>query len=447
MRRTFWTFVLVVGMLATACAPAAAPAPTTAPPKPTQAPAKPAATTAPAAKPTTAPAKPAAGATTAPAAKPTEAAKPAAKPTEVAKPAAKPTEAAKPAAGAAPKPVSAAEWDQIVAAAKREGKIVVNGPAGVEAREALVAEFNKKYPEIEVDFSGASGSQTAPKVLAALGANQFTNDVVIQGTTTALGSFKPVGAIVPIQPFLVGPNSTDTSKWIGNRFDFSDREGTLNLAFVARVQVPFIYNPTMVQAGDVKSWKDLLDPKWRGQIALKNPLIAGAGLDNATFWYTHPDLGPAFIENLLKQEPVIANDDRQLLDFVALGKNPIAIGPAGTQAWELKQTGLPLELYPGEALREGSFVTSSNGTVSVVRDAPHPNAVKVYLDWLLSKEGQTAWSVAVGVPSRRTDVPTDHLEPFVVPQPGVQYQENYKEQYVDLKDQIVDLMKPMIPGA
>jgi iron(III) transport system substrate-binding protein len=438
--------LVVATLLGAACAPAAAPPPpTAAPAKPTAAPAP---TTAPAAaKPTTA-AKPAA-ATTAPAAKPTEAPKPAAAPTTAAKPAATTAPAAKPTATGAtnPQPVSAAEWDQIVAAAKREGRISVFGPAGDGMQEVLATAFMKAYPEIQVEFEGASGSQLAPKVIGTINANLFTYDVLVAGTTTGTESLMPANAVVPMGPYLVGPNASDASKWKDGKLDFADRANEYIVCWVERVQIPFIINPTMVQIGEIKSWKDLLDPKWKGQMSMRNPSRAGAGLGHVLFWMTEIEGGRQFAIDLLsKQEIVFSNDDRQMLDWTAQGRYPISIGPSGTQAWEMKESGLPLELYPSSALAEGSYVTTSNGAAMVARNAPHPNAVKVYMDWLLSKEGQTIWSQVNGHPSRRLDVPTDHLESHLVPEPGVRYQLNHKQEYNDMANEVIELVKSAAPG-
>src|SRR5438093_10645662 len=88
------------------------------------------------------------------------------------------------------------------------------------------------------------------------------------------------------------------------------------------------------------------------------------------------------------QDIFTSNEERQIVDFVARGRYPIAIGPSGTLTFQLKAQGLPVELFGSAGLQEGGFVTASNGTISVVKNTPHPNAVKVYLNYLLSNEGQ-----------------------------------------------------------
>jgi iron(III) transport system substrate-binding protein len=338
-----------------------------------------------------------------------------------------------------------AEWDRIVAAAKQEGRIVVLGPIGNEPREGLTLGFQRKYPEIAVEYVSSTGPQAAPRLINEFSAGQHITDLVIQGTTTMIGSLIPVGAVEPIGPYLVGPESRDQSRWKGGKFDFADEAEQYNLVFVGRVQIPFVYHPGVVTAGTFRSWKDLLAPQWKGKIAMLDPRQAGAGLDNATFWYTREGLGTEYIQQLFGQQDItVGREDRQILDWVARTQYPVAIGPNGVTAYEMKNRGLPVEIYSGEALQEGSFLSASNGSVTVATQPPHPNAVKVYLDWLLSQDGQTAWSQAAGVPSRRRDVSHDHLPEFLVPKEGVPYQENYKERYVKLREQVTEIIRPLI---
>jgi iron(III) transport system substrate-binding protein len=345
-------------------------------------------------------------------------------------------------------PAKSSEWAGIVEAAKKEGRVVMMGPVGADVRDAFTLGFQKKYPEIRVDYSGMPGASVAPKLLAELRARRYITDLVVAGTTTALQSLQPVNAIVPMQPFLVGPESQDQSKWRGGKFHFSDNAGRYNLVYGMRVQVAFVANPEMVPQGKIKGWKDLLHPEWKGKIASLNPRRAGAGLDLATFWYTNEKLGLGknFIKQLYgSQEIFFSNDERQLLDFVARGRYPIAIGPSGVLAFEFMSKGLPVTLVGSGSLQEGGFVTASNGTITVPYNAPRPNAAKLYLDYLLSREGQSAWSKASGLSSLRQDVPRDHIPDVLIPKEGVKYQENHTEPYVILRDDIVEFLDSVIP--
>ena len=81
----------------------------------------------------------------------------------------------------------------------------------------------------------------------------------------------------------------------------------------------------------------------------------------------------------------------------------------------------------------------------VFKEAPHPNATKLYLDYFLSKEGQLAWTNAAGIASYRRDVPHDKVADFLVPQEGVKYQDNSSEELVKMKSEIVAYLDTVWP--
>jgi iron(III) transport system substrate-binding protein len=355
------------------------------------------------------------------------------------------------ASGAAAPAGADSEWNKTVAAAKKEGKIVIIGPSGSDVRDAYTIGFQKMYPEIEVDFSGMRGAEVAPKLLAELNAKHYLTDIAVAGTTTALASLVPANAVVPLQPYLVGPEAKDVSKWRDRKHHFSDSTEKYNLYFGARVQVAFVYNtelnPPATMKSKIKTWQDLLNPEWKGKIAVLDPRQAGAGLDLSTYWYTNEKqgLGKEFIRKLFStQEIFISREEQQILDFVARGRHAIAIGPSGTLTFQLISRGLPLALFGSGAMQSDGFVTASNGTITVVRNAPHQNAVKVYIDYLLSREGQISWSKASGLSSLRTDVPKDHIPEVLVPDEGVKYQETHLEKYVMMRKEIVDFLNTVI---
>jgi iron(III) transport system substrate-binding protein len=184
----------------------------------------------------------------------------------------------------------------------------------------------------------------------------------------------------------------------------------------------FVFNPKLVAANEINAWKDLLAPKWKGKLVMRDPRLAGGGLAIATLWYANPKLGKEFIQKIFTaQELALSRDDRQLLDFVGQGKYPIAIGPSEVLAKEWIGKGLPVRQMNPEALQEAALTTAGNGALSIPKNPPHPNALKVYLDYVLSKEGQTEWSKAIGFASLRQDVPRDHVAKYLIPKEGVQY--------------------------
>jgi len=150
------------------------------------------------------------------------------------------------------------------------------------------------------------------------------------------------------------------------------------------------------------------------------------------------------VRKFFTQDVFISNDERQLLDFIARERFPLAIGPSGVLAFEYNSKGLPVNLFGSADLAEGGVLSASNGTLMIPRGSPHPNATKVYMDYLLSREGQTAWTRASGLTSRRLDVPHDHIPAVLVPKPGVKYLEDYKEPFVVLRDEVVDFLRTVL---
>lgn len=349
-------------------------------------------------------------------------------------------------APAVAKAQSSQSWEQILAAAKKEGVVSIIGPQGSETRDALTQAFQKKYPDIRVELQSMAGNQIGPKLLNELAAGRNSTDLLITGTTTALEALLPAKALVAIKPWLSGPNTQDPSKWRGGKLTFSDEAQSYNLVFSAYVKAPFIYNSQLVSGADFKSWKDLLEPKWQGKIALKDPVGAGGGLGNSTLWYSHEALGKDFMRKLFAlKDLVMPRDDRQLLDFAARGKYPIAIGPSDVLTNELIARGLPLKHLNPETLKEGTYITAGNGSLAIPRSAPHPNALRVYVDFLLSPEGQLEWSKAAGFASLRRDVPKDHVQDILVPKEGMPYPDISTEKYVRLREEIVEFIKTIMP--
>ena len=85
----------------------------------------------------------------------------------------------------------------------------------------------------------------------------------------------------------------------------------------------------------------------------------------------------------------IVRSDEQLMDWLSLGKFPIGLG--GRSVDTAITQGLPVNQFLPGHMKEGSSVTAYNGTLSLFNRAPHPNAAKIAINWLLSREGQTAW--------------------------------------------------------
>jgi iron(III) transport system substrate-binding protein len=320
------------------------------------------------------------------------------------------------------------KWNTALSQAKTEGKVVVMGPPGDRIRDAIVQGFSKAFPDISLEFSGARGGELATKIKAERDAGIYTVDILISGTSTANAYFKPMKALDPIEPALILPEVTDPKKWRDNRLEFSDRATHFDLLFATQNNVPVIFNPKQVKAQEVDELNELLSPKWKGKIALQDPIPSGTG--NGVFrWLWHvlgPEKAKDFYQKIRAQAAVVDRDQRRQIEWVAQGKFPINFGP-GTVMYQLEKRGLKFGVVP--ALKDyGSYLTPGFGSAMLINQAPHPSASIVFLNWLLGKDGQTVFSRGMGYVSRRTDVSSDHVPSYWVPKAGVKYWPGYYEE-------------------
>jgi iron(III) transport system substrate-binding protein len=308
-----------------------------------------------------------------------------------------------------------AEWERVVEAAKKEGEVQLAGPRGAERRQAITETFTKKYG-VRVEYLGVGGFELPPRVERERQAGLYLWDVFMVGTTTLLKGLKPIGALDPIEPALILPEVKEPRYWRGGELPFFDRN-RLGLALQQRAGQYLFVNTDLVNPEEVRSWRELLHPKWKGKIVIgRDPRVSGHGNATFKFFYTTASLGPQFIRDLAKQELKLMRDDRTSAQWLAQGRYAICIC-SDLDTPKLIQAGLPIKLINGRQLKEGAYRTSGNANVALANRAPHPNAARLYVNWIMSKEGGALFSSATADASLRIDVPTDHLEPWVIPEP------------------------------
>lgn len=312
-----------------------------------------------------------------------------------------------------------AEWERTVAAAKQEGRVVVAGPPGDAFREASVA-FEKTYPDIKVDYTGlSSGREFIPKVLAERRSGLFLWDVHVGGATDVLEHLLPEGVLERTKDMLIRPEIWDDGKWL-NGFDwgFQDRARERVFSPIAYLEWSVNINRDVIREPELSRLEELLDPRYRGRVSWNDPRSAGAGSFQAAI--IMQAIGKENLRKLYaEQEILVTRDGRQQAEWLVRGTYPIAVGVPTPNLDALKREGLGANVRPMDATNAVAVVVGSGGCFCVLTKAPHPNAARVYLDWLLSQEGQATWSSLTPHVSRRLDVkPRD---PGLRPKPDVGY--------------------------
>lgn len=337
-----------------------------------------------------------------------------------------------------------AEWEKTLSASKKEGKVVLYGPPIAETRQQFIEAFQKAYPGITLDYTAMAGAQVGPKIAAERRAGIYQVDLHMGGTTTILSTLRQFA--VPIKPYLIRPEIKDPKEWFEGKLDFADDANELNLVFTINTSARVVYNSSLVDSKkmDGISYWEFTKPEWKGKMIYWDPRTAGSGLAQATFWYAHPDLGIKYIEAIAANGVVLSRDQRLMAEQVGRGKYNIVFSPDVALVIDLQKAGLPLAWASN--MKEGTYSSASFGSVIFMDKAPHPNAATVFLNWLLGKEGQAIWTRSSGYASRRLDAPTDHLPTDMRPEQGVYYQPNYKEKYVNMKDEIGEQLNKIFAG-
>ena len=290
---------------------------------------------------------------------------------------------------AEPKRAWQADWEKTVKAAEEERELVIYM---TQAFEPVFREtFQKKFPKIKVTLVTGRGPELSQRVMSERRAGKFIVDLYISGNITPLTVFHRAKILEPVKPLLLLPEVVDTSGWYEGKHHYDDPENRYIFVFEGTPRSGEItYNTKLVKPSDIKSYWDLLNPKWKGKIVSVDPLVSGPISAAQIFFYKHPDLGPEYIRRLhAETDMVIVRSNEQLLDWLSAGKYAFGIG--ARQVDTAMMQGLPLNQFLPGSLKEGSSVTAYNGTLSLFNRAPHPNAAKVAINWLLSREGQTTW--------------------------------------------------------
>jgi iron(III) transport system substrate-binding protein len=332
------------------------------------------------------------------------------------------------------------KWDKVLADAKKEAKVAVAGPPGTAYRDVMRG-FEKKYPEIALEFQSFTPTNFTARFSKERQAGQYLWDLYVTGPTGFDISAKKAGELDPIRPLFILPEVLDEKAWFGG-FDkaFLDSEKRFIFAFQAQITPQVLVNREFVSEKDLNSIKGLLDPKWKGKIAINDPRVDGAGNGRIALWAGQ--LGEEFVRNLLNQDLGLTRDDRQLADWLARGKYPIGIGVNETDIAELQKLGAGSKIEPlGGKLAEAWRLSTGWGAVRLVNKAPHINAATVFVNWLLSKDGQAAWASTVSRPSRRIDVPR---VAGMSPEVGVDYFDIDREERVHLRDKAREISKSVL---
>jgi iron(III) transport system substrate-binding protein len=343
------------------------------------------------------------------------------------------------------------EWERTVQAAKKEGTLSLYLFQGEGELSAMAQLFQKKYPEINVVVTPGRGNTFAPKIMAERRAGKYLVDAYIAGATTTYEAFYRAKILDSVRATLILPEVIDESKWWQGQHHYIDPEGKFIFVYLGNVGEYVSYHTRSLEASEIRSYWDFLQPKWKGKILSRDPKISGSQRIALRGFYHTSELGAEFIRRLYGEMDVtLTQEIRQTTDWLANGK--FAICFFCSDILRAKLQGLAVDQFHTAQWKESRAISSGNmGSIALPSQAPHPNAARVFVNWLLSREGQMALQRAANTPnnseeSLRTDIPKDMVRSEVRRVEGVKYFLVDRPEYIDMTP-IYDIVEKALVQA
>jgi iron(III) transport system substrate-binding protein len=307
-------------------------------------------------------------------------------------------------------------WENTVAAARKEGKITIYGQVGPELRVALTSVLKEELG-LELDLLPGKGIEVATRFLTELRAGSPSADIMLGGASTLRGIPEAYAAWDKLEPALILPEVLDPKAWPNGKLPFLDGQEKLIPLVLQAAQLCWV-NTEAVKSDQIKAYRDLLEPQWKGKIVMADPTTPGPAQDwiklilMKAYGLTE---GEAFLRKFVAREPALTRDSRQQIEWVARGRYPVCIGIDEQAAYNMHKSGAPITRLAAE---EGNFLAGGGSYLGMSLKRPHPHAAVVVVNWLLSARGQEVYSNAFGGPSSRRGVQTKGVSAMAYPFPG-----------------------------
>lgn len=271
----------------------------------------------------------------------------------------------------------------LVEGAKKEAKVSWYTTLIVDQVVRPIKEaFEKEYPFIQMEFFRGNSERVVQKMLAEYQAKRYDVDI-IDGTVSP--------TMVRRAGYLQRFYSPMLAEYPAELKDPQGFWGSTNLYFFATG-----YNTKMVKPNEVpKTYEDLLNPRWKGQMMWSTSRGSGAPIFIGTILGTMgQEAGKAYLQKLKAQNIAKSTaSNRQILDLTIAGEYPLALHIFNHHAYISKSAGAPVDWQPQEP------VTATIQTIALAKYSPHPHAAMLLLDFVMSERGQKVIQQANYLPS------------------------------------------------
>src|ERR1051325_8684905 len=261
-------------------------------------------------------------------------------------------------------PVRAVE--DLVPAARREAELNLYLSTDLSDANAMIQAYRKKYPFVNVTFFRAGNEKLLSRILTESATGKFAGDAIL------ISSFEV--RVLMQKRLLQKYISPEAASYPAG---FTDKDGYWTSVYsIPRV---IAYNTRLVHDPAPKSYDDLLQPRWKSSFALS---------DSAVLWYTGflkfygEEKGREFMKKLATQKPVFRDSESIITQLLAAGEFPLGL-TYSHQVGSFKRRGAPIDW-----VRTAQPIVTGLKPISLSTGAAHPAAAKLFIDFVLSKEGQ-----------------------------------------------------------
>ena len=313
-----------------------------------------------------------------------------------------------------------ASWAKLAEAAKQEGElnVIVGGGSGRRMSKGWQGAFGDKYGIKIKTFLGRSRDHWE-RTRAERSAGIYSVDAWVTSGRFPQQTLVPAGVLQPIMPLLMQPEVIEANVWYRKRHWWADEQETYAYTFWGNGGFGSVaYNTKRMPKEEIKklrSWKDLGRPEFTGQMIVRD-------YTHDVFVCQYLAYGESWFQTIWgQQKPKVQANDRQGAEWLARGVGKVFLGGISAEVEDLKSGGLPVEPQLPHPLDNCNNLSSASGNVVIFDRPKNPNAAKLFLNWLLTKEGQYASQKDAGANSLRTDIAKDNVREENQRHEGVEY--------------------------
>lgn len=301
------------------------------------------------------------------------------------------------------------EWEKVLAAARKEGVVVVSGPPGAFQRRAITEGWARWFPDIRLEYTGGRGRDVVSKVVRERTAGIYNFDIILASTSPTVFALVPINALAPLRDAIIMPDIVDDKTWYDSfEAGFMDKEKRyfFNPMGTGGQGVGFV-NRDCISREVFSEMADLVKPQLKGKLVWYDP--TGPGTASRSTWLISMVMGEDWLKNVFQNHGVIfARSYRQMTDWLVSCKVYFAFGMTNDVLEQMQKQGIGTRVedlvgpaYTGKINPGGA---GGNESIGWYNNAPHPNAAKVFVNWFLSRDFQQFYADIVKDNSRRVDV-------------------------------------------